>query len=314
MPRRIAGTAAILATLLLLTSLPLFADEGGPWQGAYLPLAVLAQATDTPTPIPPPAPTPPPTTITDGGFEQGRVNWRESSKNGFAVITNKDLGDGFAAHTGQWYAWLGGSDDEQASITQPLLIPNDATLTYWTWRASQETSCTSEDDVAGVVLNFGYGMSEVVDSFPLCGATNTGGWVRRTVDLTPYDVRVVELIFVIGTDSTLNSNWFIDDVALGTSPGPTATPAPTDPPSNQCDASYPTVCIPSPPPDLDCPDIGYKNFTVRPPDPHNFDTDHDGIGCETHNMAPLRKTEGISHRVTTAHNDYVAALRAKLKK
>jgi micrococcal nuclease len=40
------------------------------------------------------------------------------------------------------------------------------------------------------------------------------------------------------------------------------------------------VCIPSPPPDLDCPDIPYQNFTVLPPDPHNFDIDEDGIGCE----------------------------------
>jgi micrococcal nuclease len=50
-------------------------------------------------------------------------------------------------------------------------------------------------------------------------------------------------------------------------------------------ASYPTVCIPPPPPDLNCSDISYKNFTViynvPNPDPHHFDGDHDGIGCET---------------------------------
>jgi endonuclease YncB( thermonuclease family) len=53
------------------------------------------------------------------------------------------------------------------------------------------------------------------------------------------------------------------------------------PPPNNCDPSYPGVCIPPPPPDLDCGDISYTNFTVLPPDPHNFDGDHDGIGCET---------------------------------
>lgn len=40
-------------------------------------------------------------------------------------------------------------------------------------------------------------------------------------------------------------------------------------------------CIPPPPPDLDCGDIPQKNFTVLPPDPHNFDGDNDGIGRET---------------------------------
>jgi hypothetical protein len=48
----------------------------------------------------------------------------------------------------------------------------------------------------------------------------------------------------------------------------------------RCDPSYPTVCIPPPPPDLDCRDIPYRNFVVRPPDPHRFDRDGDGIGCE----------------------------------
>jgi hypothetical protein len=48
-----------------------------------------------------------------------------------------------------------------------------------------------------------------------------------------------------------------------------------------CDPAYPTVCIPPPPPDLDCGDIPYTNFTVLAPDPHGFDGDNDGIGCET---------------------------------
>jgi len=45
------------------------------------------------------------------------------------------------------------------------------------------------------------------------------------------------------------------------------------------------VCIPLPPPDLDCGQIPYRNFrviyNVPDPDPHHFDGDHDGIGCES---------------------------------
>jgi endonuclease YncB( thermonuclease family) len=52
-------------------------------------------------------------------------------------------------------------------------------------------------------------------------------------------------------------------------------------PTGRCDASYPTVCIPPPPPDLDCGDVSFRRFKVVPPDPHRFDGDHDGIGCET---------------------------------
>ena len=51
--------------------------------------------------------------------------------------------------------------------------------------------------------------------------------------------------------------------------------------ATRCDRAYPTVCIPPPPPDLDCGDITFRRFTVLPPDPHRFDGDHDGVGCES---------------------------------
>ena len=46
-----------------------------------------------------------------------------------------------------------------------------------------------------------------------------------------------------------------------------------------CDASYPDVCIPPLPPDLDCGDIEFSDIRVLPPDPHNLDSDGDGVGC-----------------------------------
>jgi len=49
----------------------------------------------------------------------------------------------------------------------------------------------------------------------------------------------------------------------------------------ECDESYPDVCIPPYPPDLDCGEIGYSNFKVIGNDPHGFDRDNDGIGCES---------------------------------
>ena len=48
-----------------------------------------------------------------------------------------------------------------------------------------------------------------------------------------------------------------------------------------CHPSYPDFCIPPPPPDLDCGDIEARNCTVLPPDPHRFDGNNDGVGCET---------------------------------
>ena len=51
--------------------------------------------------------------------------------------------------------------------------------------------------------------------------------------------------------------------------------------TQNCDSSYPDFCIPTFPPDLDCGDISQKRFTVLQPDPHRFDADKDGIGCES---------------------------------
>ncbi len=65
-----------------------------------------------------------------------------------------------------------------------------------------------------------------------------------------------------------------------TSTTSTTATAPVDP-EPDCDSSYPTVCIPSPPPDLDCGEIAFRNFAVVGSDPHRFDRDHDGIGCES---------------------------------
>lgn len=61
----------------------------------------------------------------------------------------------------------------------------------------------------------------------------------------------------------------------------TQAPPTTQAGDANCHPSYPDVCIPPPPPDLDCGEIPYRRFTVVPPDPHGFDGDDDGIGCES---------------------------------
>ena len=63
---------------------------------------------------------------------------------------------------------------------------------------------------------------------------------------------------------------------------PDPPPAPIQP-GPTCDSSYPDFCIPPPPPDLNCDDISQNDFTVIGDDPHQFDDDSDGIGCESPN-------------------------------
>ena len=55
---------------------------------------------------------------------------------------------------------------------------------------------------------------------------------------------------------------------------------PTAPPRPNCSPCYPYLCIPPPPPDLDCGKIAFCRFRGVGCDPHGFDGDGDGIGCE----------------------------------
>lgn len=69
---------------------------------------------------------------------------------------------------------------------------------------------------------------------------------------------------------------------------PTAAPAviqPLVPQPTNCELSYPGLCIPIGSADIDCGEIAARRFavvwTVPNPDPHGFDGDGDGIGCES---------------------------------
>ena len=52
-------------------------------------------------------------------------------------------------------------------------------------------------------------------TYDLCDTNDTSGWVRQTVDLSAYAGQTIQLQFRAETDSSENSNWFVDDVALG---------------------------------------------------------------------------------------------------
>jgi micrococcal nuclease len=65
---------------------------------------------------------------------------------------------------------------------------------------------------------------------------------------------------------------------------PMESPTATEEPVGNCSPAYANVCIPPPPPDLNCPEIreqyGCNIDVVFWPDPHGIDRDQDGIGCE----------------------------------
>jgi hypothetical protein len=65
--------------------------------------------------------------------------------------------------------------------------------------------------------------------------------------------------------------------AVGTYVAPPPRPAA----SSTCDPNYTGGCVPQVSYDLDCPDIGFSVQVVKN-DPHRFDRDGDGYGCESY--------------------------------
>ncbi len=95
-----------------------------------------------------------------------------------------------------------------------------------------------------------------------------------TVDQREHDALAALAAGCAGTTRPL---VLAPSTGFGFSANPTPAPSPG---AAGCDSAYPSVCIPPPPPDLDCADVTFRRFTVLPPDPHRFDGDGDGIGCE----------------------------------
>ncbi len=136
-------------------------------------------------------------------------------------------------HGGAWAAWLGGvygtaTDDAVTAIAQRVTVSSSKPfLSYWHWIASADI-CGY--DVAGVGVDYGAPDPDVVDAFYLCSAANTSGWRHRTIDMHKYIGQTVILIFLAGTDSSFNSNWFLDDVSFQVRATTTdELPAPNDP-------------------------------------------------------------------------------------
>ena len=105
-----------------------------------------------------------------------------------------------------------------------------------------------------------------------------------SVSTYPPDVACSESFIEAQRESRENQRGLWAPTKAPFIPAVPVVPVPGNPgivPGGNCSPSYPGVCIPPPPPDLDCKDVPYRRFQVLPPDPHNFDGDGDGIGCES---------------------------------
>jgi PKD repeat protein len=221
-----------------------------------------------------------------------------------------DVAGGLEPYTINWDFGDGSSEESDDDVEHTFDVADtynvDLTVTDSSGRtASDSMSITVEEPPpltsVDIISNDTEGVAPATFDFEanLTGGTEpfTYSWDFGDGSSEESDDETVEHTFdVAGTynvdltviDSTLQT---ASDSILITVEEPLFSPSPTIPEEPVCDPSYPDLCIPPPPPDLDCDDVSASNFEVLPPDPHEFDGNNDGVGCETGGIGPEPEPE-----------------------
>ena len=157
---------------------------------------------------------PPPTggnLILNPGFESGAVNWTGTS----GPITNNT---GRPAHTGSWKAWLQGNGSTSTeNIGQSVAIPASATaasLSLWIRIDTAETTSSTVYDTVKVQIVDG-GTTTTLATYS--NLNKNTSYVQKTLNVLAYKGKTVTVKFLGQEDSSLQTSFVIDDVALTTS-------------------------------------------------------------------------------------------------
>lgn len=170
-----------------------------------------------PTSTPTSGPTPTPTSggskqlISNGGFESGSTNWTESSSGGYEIV---DSSSSDIHHSGSASAWLCGYNSCADSIYQTITVPSNvtsATLTFWTYVSTQETSSSAYDYFYAKIRN---SSGSVLSTVKTLTNGTASGWQQTTVSLTSYKGQTVQVYFNATNDSEYPTDFFLDDISV----------------------------------------------------------------------------------------------------
>jgi hypothetical protein len=149
--------------------------------------------------------------IVNGGFETGTATpWTLT-----AGVLNNSASE--PAHTGAWDAWMDGYGTTHTdSSTQTVTIPSTATtanLTFWLHIDTAETTTTTAFDVLTVqVLNSSNAVIGTLGSFS--NLNKAAGYQQRSFSVIAFKGQTVKIRFLGTEDSSLQTSFVIDDVAL----------------------------------------------------------------------------------------------------
>ncbi|MEU5420205.1 putative Ig domain-containing protein [Streptomyces sp. NPDC020667] len=142
----------------------------------------------------------------NAGFESGTAApWTATS----GVIDNSASQP---AHSGSWKAWLDGYGSTHTdTLAQTVSVPAGchASLSFWLHVDTKETGSTAYD-----TLTLKAGTTQLAS---FSNADSKSGYVQKTYDLSSYAGKTVTLTFTGTEDSSLATDFVIDDTALNVS-------------------------------------------------------------------------------------------------
>jgi hypothetical protein len=153
-------------------------------------------------------------TLLDGGFELGTPNpsWDETSTNfGTPIcdVVSCGFGGGTGPYQGTYWAWFGGADNEEGTVSQTVVIPVGAnTLRFYMELPVCEAGSYDwfEIRIDGSQVYYTDGND------PHC---NTTGYQQRNVDISTYANGASHTILLRGYNDISNTtNFFVDNVEL----------------------------------------------------------------------------------------------------
>ena len=144
--------------------------------------------------------------LVNPGFESGNTGWTTTT----GVIDNSS---GEPARTGTYKAWLDGYGTTHTdTLTQSVAIPAgcSATLTYYLHVDTQETTASTAYDKLTLTTN-----GTTKSSFS--NLSHNTGYAVQSVNLSSYAGSTVTIKFTGTEDSSLATNFVIDDTSLNLS-------------------------------------------------------------------------------------------------
>lgn len=146
------------------------------------------------------------------GFESGATIWGQYSSGGYQCIVKDKI-----VRTGSWSAWLGGYKNADDQVYQTFTVPawaRSARLQFYLYVESEDVDWPYDFFYGKLQTASGSTLQSFFQADNTWKGTNWRLITRDWNDFTAHAGQQRRLFFQGTTDSSLNTNFFVDDVSL----------------------------------------------------------------------------------------------------